>query len=61
MSIPSSSASDEASSSSTFASIDTTRSRTAGTCTRVSSNRKPRRTWAFSIAVWLFQKSRAWL
>ena len=51
--IPRSPASWSASSASTLASMATTRSRTAGICTLVSSKRNARRMCAFSIGVWL--------
>ena len=46
-----------ASSGATFISPDTMRSRTAGVCTRDSSNRKALMMWVFSTGVWLFQNS----
>ena len=55
--MPSPSATARASSSDTLRSIDTVRSRIAGTCTFVSSKRKPRTMCAFSHGVWLFQNS----
>ena len=56
-SIPRPSATGFASSSETFRSIATVRSRIAGTWTLVSSKRKARTMCAFSYGVWLFQKS----
>jgi hypothetical protein len=57
---PSASAIGLASSSETFRSMDTVRSRIAGTWTLVSSKRKARMMWAFSCGIWLFQKRVAW-
>ena len=56
-SMPNPSATCAARSSSTLRSDATIRSRIAGTCTLVSSKRKPRTMCAFSIGVWLFQNS----
>ena len=55
--MPSPSATAAASSSETLRSIETVRSRIAGTWTLVSSKRKPRTMCAFSYGVWLFQNS----
>ena len=56
-SIPKPIATPSASSVATFASIDTTRSRMAAVCTRVSSKRKARMMCSFSTDDWLFQNS----
>ena len=59
--IPNPSATASASSLATFISPETIRSRTAGVWTRDSSKRKALMMWVFSTAVWLFQKSVAWV
>jgi hypothetical protein len=58
-SMPSPWATAPASIGSTLTSMDTTRSRTAGVCTRVSSKRKAAAMWACSTGDWLLKNRRA--